>query len=686
MIEPAFVFLGLLFVTVTGQIVQAVRMASTRQPFTGQAVFFGLSIWAAFNAAYHFYKSPEMITVLPIIFSAVSFSCIASFFHRFLSTHINLPKNQLYLILISLTGLALFPLLPINVSLRLTLVGFSGIMVSLVIALYGERLYHVLKHNNNHNSGLVVGLIGITGAHFIGFCELILSPRINPHHGLWVAVATLVFFPMIYRGISRLGHVDVKLCISRPMALHATLFSIAGIYLLGLAGVGFFLQNFAPNWSYTSHLTLMGAATFPLTYLVGSRKLRREVLVWVNKHFFSSQFDYRDTWRMLNEELDPKLHGPAASRKGLVALLSAINHPQGAYYRYVNGVWRSAAINMPPLSQGAESVLFNVMNDIKNEPWIVDIHEAYHTPKNYPMINNSVRKLHDEEVHWLIPATVNKEIIGVWMVVGEEPPKWSLNWETRDYLLSLVQQVETYIQAQDTRQKFQENAQLAAFHQTSAFVIHDMKNVYAQLSMVNKNAEKHKNNPEFIDDMLLSLNSMQSRMDKMLGQLTSKQRSKKQHKDLIDLKALWGTLENDHSLIKHGIAPRFNYQSDLDLQISANIDRFRNIIRHLIDNAQYASKDSQTESVICNCRNDENYVIIEVVDNGKGMSDTFIQTKLFKPFETTKGNAGIGLGVYDAKQFAEQMGGEMTVDSDVEKGTTMTLLLPRRGINESTYS
>jgi putative PEP-CTERM system histidine kinase len=686
MIEPAFVFSVLLFVTVTGQIVQAVRMASTRQPSTGQAIFFGLSIWAAFNAAYHFYKSPGMTTVLPIIFTVVSFSCIALFLHRFLSVHINLPKNQPYLMAMSLTGLAVFPLIPMHPSLALTLVGFSGIMVSLIIALYAERLYHVLKHNHKHHSGLVLGLIGIIGAHFVGFCELILSPKLNPHHSLWVAITTLVFFPMIYRGISRLGYVDVKVCISRPMALHATLFSIAGIYLLGLAGVGFFLQNFAPNWSYTSHLTLMGAATFPLTYLLGSSKLRREVLVWINKHFFSSQFDYRDTWRMLNEYLDPQLHGPAASRQGLVALLSAINHPQGAYYRYVNGVWRSAAISMPPLSQGAESVLLDVMNDIKNKPWIVDIHEAYHTPKNYPMINHSVKKLHDEKVHWIIPATVNKEIVGVWMVVGKEQPKWSLNWETRDYLSSLVQQVETYIQAQDTRQKFQENAQLAAFHQTSAFVIHDMKNIYAQLSMVNKNAEKHKKNPEFIDDMLLSLNSMQSRMDKMLGQLTNKQRSSKQHKEPISLKLLWDTFESDPLLIKYGITPQFNYQSDVDMQINVNIDRFRNIMRHLVDNAQYACKENQTESVICNCRSDGNRVIIDIVDSGKGMSDTFIHTKLFKPFETTKGNAGIGLGVYDAKQFAEQMGGEMTVDSDVERGTIMTLLLPRSGPNEPTYS
>jgi len=59
------------------------------------------------------------------------------------------------------------------------------------------------------------------------------------------------------------------------------------------------------------------------------------------------------------------------------------------------------------------------------------------------------------------------------------------------------------------------------------------------------------------------------------------------------------------------------------------------------------------------------------------MSEDFVKNQLFKPFVTTKGNAGMGLGVYDAKSFAEQHGGEMAVDSEVGQGTTVTLKLSK---------
>lgn len=681
MIEPIFVFLGLLFVSILGQAVQAIRMASTKQPFTGQVILSAITLWAVLSFAYQYMKSEAMITVLPIVFSAVSLGLVIVFCQRFLGLHINLPKNQKYLSIISITALMVVPLIPIHPSLRLTIVGFSGVMVSLVVALYIERLYHVLKHNHHH-SGLVLGLLGVTISHFIGFCELILSPKINPYHSLWVAAASLLFYPMIYRGVSKLGNVDVKLAISRPMALHATLFSIAGLYLLGLAGVGFFLQNFAPSWTYTSHLTLMVAATFPLIYAMASSKLRREILVWINKHFFSSQFDYRDTWRMLNAQLNPKLNADKAKSQALKTLLEAIDHPRGAYYRLQKKAWRCASSNMKPLSPETEESLFDIINDIQEEAWIIDVAEAKSNPDNYPMIKHTVNGLFESKVHWIIPSVVNDEIVGVWIVAGGEAPKWSLNWETRDYLSSLLQQVESYIDAQEKRQTFQENAQLAAFHQTSAFVIHDMKNVYAQLSMINKNGIKHKSNPEFIDDMFLSLNSMQARMEKMLGQLTNKQRSSEIRIVTISLMELWKSLENDSSLVKHGIQPVFEYRPTIDVTIETNDERFRNVIKHLIDNAQYASKENNTKNVVCRCWNNDNHAIIEIVDGGSGMSEDFLRNKLFKPFETTKGNSGMGLGVYDAKQFAEQMGGEMKVDSDVEKGTKMTLLLPRSGINE----
>jgi signal transduction histidine kinase len=72
----------------------------------------------------------------------------------------------------------------------------------------------------------------------------------------------------------------------------------------------------------------------------------------------------------------------------------------------------------------------------------------------------------------------------------------------------------------------------------------------------------------------------------------------------------------------------------------------------------------------------ENDVVVDVVDTGCGMSTDFIRDRLFKPFDTTKGNAGMGIGVFEARAIVTGRGGTFRVRSAPGQGTTFTLSLP----------
>jgi PAS domain S-box-containing protein len=71
------------------------------------------------------------------------------------------------------------------------------------------------------------------------------------------------------------------------------------------------------------------------------------------------------------------------------------------------------------------------------------------------------------------------------------------------------------------------------------------------------------------------------------------------------------------------------------------------------------------------------YVVVSVTDTGTGMAPD-VQKKVFEPFFTTKEiGKGSGLGLSQVYGFTKQSGGDVTIDSEIGRGTTITLYLPQ---------
>lgn len=119
--------------------------------------------------------------------------------------------------------------------------------------------------------------------------------------------------------------------------------------------------------------------------------------------------------------------------------------------------------------------------------------------------------------------------------------------------------------------------------------------------------------------------------------------------------------------------PNFKYETPIYLDINA--DKLSNILYNLISNAQQASDDEGNVDIQVS-ENDDT-VIIDIMDDGCGMSENFIDNGLFTPFITTKGNAGMGVGAYDAKSFIESLGGSLIVKSKEGDGSLFKLTIPK---------
>ena len=117
----------------------------------------------------------------------------------------------------------------------------------------------------------------------------------------------------------------------------------------------------------------------------------------------------------------------------------------------------------------------------------------------------------------------------------------------------------------------------------------------------------------------------------------------------------------------------------LEVQLSERVvtrgheERLERIIGHIVQNALDATVVG--ERVWINLDRVSGQARIVVGDAGRGMSQDFVRDRLFKPFQTTK-QAGMGIGAYESFQYVQELGGRIEVESELNKGTTVTVLLP----------
>lgn len=200
--------------------------------------------------------------------------------------------------------------------------------------------------------------------------------------------------------------------------------------------------------------------------------------------------------------------------------------------------------------------------------------------------------------------------------------------------------------------------------------MHDLKNLIAQLSLVVSNAARHKNNPQFMEDAIQTVDNSVTKMNRMLAQLRSGRDPEKQRSQLDLCEELTDVVK---TMSAGSPVPRADCQAT-GLHIRADKDRFGAVIGHVIRNAQDATPDDGM--VIVRLFKQHDQAVVEVQDTGEGMDEAFVRDRLFKPFESTKGTSGMGIGAYETREYIRSLGGEVEVLSRPGQGTTFRMRIP----------
>ena len=242
---------------------------------------------------------------------------------------------------------------------------------------------------------------------------------------------------------------------------------------------------------------------------------------------------------------------------------------------------------------------------------------------------------------------LHERLLG-FVVLARSRGRFKLNWEVNDLLKTAGQQAASYLAQLEAAKALLVARQFESFNRMSAFVVHDLKNLVAQLSLLLSNAARHKDDPAFQEDMLETIAHSVDKMSRLLFQLRGDYSLEPPVPVALD------------EVLRQAVAARADSKPAPLLDVGegaatvvAHRVRLERVIGHLIQNAIEATPAAGSVAVRLLRQNSS--AVIEIADTGCGMSEQFVRERLFKPFESTKA-AGMGIGTYETRAIRKGAG------------------------------
>ena len=471
--------------------------------------------------------------------------------------------------------------------------------------------------------------------------------------------------------LSSQGLQGVRLTISRPVAFYTTSMTAAGGFLALMAIGGYYVQLYGGSWGSIVQVVLLFLALVSIAVVFISRAVRSRLNVWINKNFFSHKYDYRVEWLRLINYLSKTTDTQDFHLRAITAVASLFKSPKGALWLQKHGRFVPVStLNLTvPDNSSDETIDMPFCRALLEHEWVFSPYSP--DTKELGALNELLpRWIFEITDLWLVlPLLTERDLLGFMVLTRpSHDHDASLTWEDLDLLKTVGRQVASYLDRHQVEELIAESKQFDTFNKLTAFIMHDLKNLISQQALVVENAAKHKDNPAFVEDAIHTIENSVARMSNLLKKL---QRNEPRELRSLDLnKTLIEAIKKCQEL---NPTPTLRLEEQ-DVVVNADPDHLIMIFTHLIKNAQEATPS--TGFVDVTLRREGNNAIITVEDNGEGMDSAFIRDRLFKPFVTTKSGKGMGIGVYQAKEFIASLGGNITVESEPGVGSSFTISIP----------
>jgi putative PEP-CTERM system histidine kinase len=516
---------------------------------------------------------------------------------------------------------------------------------------------------------LCLGLAGIFLFDLYLSSQAVLFSRPDPDAVLVRGLLQACMVPLLWLAVTRRTDWVRQMQVSRTAVLHSATLVLAGIYLLFISAVGYYVRYFGGEWGRALQLALVAVAAVGLMVLIMSGTLRSQLRVTLGKHFFRYRYDYREEWLRFTQTLSNSQSPLGMGERVIRGLADMLESPSGGLWlrdTSQNALLCAATWNMAA-PQDKEPVDSALCDFLLHSGWVVNLQEFRSFPQRYGDLTLP-DWLHNVGQAWLIvPLIVDEALIG-FVVLARPRADVDVNWEVNDLLKTAGRQAASFLAQMQATEALLEVRKFDAFNKMSAFVVHDLKNIVTQLSLMMKNAKRLQGNPEFQADMLMTVENSLDKMRQLMLQL----REGATPTGTVHGVGL-AAIARRIATVAQGRGRQLEMALDEQLVARGHEERLERIIGHMVQNAMDATEPN--DRVWLKLTRAVGMAQVEVGDTGRGMSEQFVRDRLFKPFQTTK-QAGMGIGAYESFQYVQELGGKIQVQSQLGQGTVITILLP----------
>nr|WP_294502641.1 XrtA/PEP-CTERM system histidine kinase PrsK [uncultured Rhodopila sp.] len=523
-----------------------------------------------------------------------------------------------------------------------------------------ENLYFNTPSDTRWNINLLcVALGGLFLYDLLLYADAVLFHRLSFALLEARAPATILAAPLIAMAAVRNRRWAIDIHVSRDVVFHSFTLIASGILLLAVALVGEILRQGGSEWGRVAETSLIFGGILAVAVTLTSGSARSRIRSMVVDNFYSHRYDYRREWmRCIDALTAPDTFVPLHKR-AICAAAEVVDSPAGALFVRPpqdvafqwGGSWNMPAVGAPvppghplvALLHGRESIVR--LDQHEDSPgWLPELPRA-----------------------WIVlPLNHSGSLIG-FVVLGRSRAQFKLDQEAYDLLRVVGHEIASRVAEQRAMQILTQTRELREYGQRFAFVIHDIKNVSGQLSMLLANAEVYADNPEFQRDMLATVRASVGKITRLLSRLQA-DRQERNHA-LITPSERLRDLTGFYRLTTSRTIVVQDHSEGAGAAIDP--DAFDAVVAHLLTNAVEASSGVIRVDLGVEAAG----LIVDIIDEGPGMAPEYVRDELFRPLRTSKAE-GHGIGAYQAREMLRAAGGDLLVLSKPGAGTTMRMILP----------